>query len=176
MSKLRPDSFAAKLSPAQRDELYVALCGGVAHAAAASQVKVWTGKAPSESALSSWFTRERITRTVALAREAGLVASAAAPADYTSQERAALGRARFLMTLKDLEPEQLAKLDRNDLHREKLAIERERLKLESIKIDRLIFERFDDLVAARDAAISKGLKGEEAVEAVRQHLWGAAAT
>lgn len=175
MSKLRSDSFAAKLSPEQRDELYVALCGGVAYAAATSQVKAWSGRKPSEAALSTWFTRERITRTVALAREAGLVASAAAPADYTAQERAALGRARFLTLLKDLEPEQIAKLDRNDLHRQRLAIESRRLELDQMKVERLVLERFDDLVAARESAISRGLKGEDAVEAVRQHLWGTAA-
>jgi len=40
--KLRSDSFAARLTPAQRDELFIALAGGLGLPEAAAKVSEWT--------------------------------------------------------------------------------------------------------------------------------------
>jgi len=55
---------------------------------------------------------------------------------------------------------------------EKQRIERERLALERDKFERLVLSKLDDLLAAREQADRRGLRGEEAVEAVRMALWG----
>lgn len=58
---------------------------------------------------------------------------------------------------------------------EKQRLEREKLALERDKFERLVLSKLDDLLAVREQADRRGLRGEEAVEAVRRALWGEAA-
>jgi len=55
---------------------------------------------------------------------------------------------------------------------EKQRIERQRLDLERDKFERLVLSKLDDLLQVRESAERRGLRGEEAVEAVRRALWG----
>ncbi len=139
--KLRKDSFAARLTPAQRDELFVALAGGLGLAEAAKKVHEWTraewgGKPPSTQAVSAWFTAAKVERRYAAAKEVALVAQSNCPADFDAQARVALGQARFLATLEDLEPRDIAALEKIELGREKLALEKERL-ARDVRVQRL---------------------------------------
>lgn len=127
MPKLRSDSFAAGLTPAQRDELFALLAGGKSLAEAARWVRGLGAKAPSQQALSAWYAGARIERRYSAAKESALVAQANCPADYTEAARRALGQARFLATLEDLAPKEIAALEKIDLTREKLDLDRQRL-------------------------------------------------
>lgn len=132
MSKLRSDSFAARLSAAQRDELFTALAGGKGLAEAAAQVHAWTkaewgGKPPSTQAVSAWFAGERVARRYTAAKEAALVAQANCPADYDEQARRALGQAKFLAMLEDLSPKDVAIFERNELARQKVELDKQKL-------------------------------------------------
>jgi len=132
VKKLRADSFAARLTPAQRDELFTALAGGLGLVEAAQKVHAWTkaewgGKPPSTQAISAWFAGARVERRYAAAKEAALVAQANCPDDYDERARRALGQAKFLATLEDLSPKEVAILERNELARQKLELDRRKL-------------------------------------------------
>ncbi len=132
--KLRSDSFAARLTPPQRDELFTALAAGKSLADAAVMIGDWTKaegwRKPSQQAISAWFQGAKVERRFAAAKEAALVAQANCPADYDEQARRALGQAKFLATLEDLSPMDLAFLEKNQIAREKLDLEKRRLDLD----------------------------------------------
>lgn len=130
--KLRADSFAARLSPAQRDELFALLAGGKSLAEAAAQAHAWTkaewgGKAPSTQAVSAWFAGERVARRLHIAREVAIQTEANCPADYDEQTRRALGQAKFLAMLEELSPKEVAIFDRNELLRQKVELDKQKL-------------------------------------------------
>ena len=131
MPKLRSDSFASGLTPAQRDELFALLVGGKSHEAAADWVKERGRKRPSPQAVSAWYAGAKVERRYSCAKEAGLVAEANCPPDYDEQARRALGQARFLATLESLSPGDIAKLEKNELTREKLELDRQRIAQDS---------------------------------------------
>lgn len=132
--KLRSDSFAARLSAAQREELFMLLAGGGSLAEAAAKVGEWTKaegwRKPSTQAISAWFAGARVERRHLAAKEAMLVAQANCPADYDEQARRALGQAKYLAVLEDLSPMDLAFLEKNQIAREKLELEKQRLALD----------------------------------------------
>ncbi len=137
--KLRSDSFAARLTPRRRDELFESLAGGMSLQEAAELVGKWTkaegcpatgsGRArkPSTQAISAWFAGARVERRFLAAKEAALVAQANCPDDFDAQARRALGQARFLAALEELSPGEIAKLERNELLRAKLELDRQKL-------------------------------------------------
>ena len=125
--KLRKDSFAARLSDAQKDELFGALAGGLGYSEAAAKVRTWTGRTASSQAISTWFQGAKVERRFAAAKESALVAQANCPADYDEQARRALGQAKFLAVLEDLSAMDIAFLEKNELAREKLALEKQKL-------------------------------------------------
>jgi hypothetical protein len=134
--KLRKDSFAARLTPAQRDELFVKLAGGLGLDEAARQVHAWTkaewgGKAPSTQAVSAWFAGARVERRHAAAKEAMLVGMANCPADMDTQTRSAIGQAKYLATLEDLEPRDVVAFAKLDLDERKLALDERKLALDN---------------------------------------------
>ena len=129
--KLRSDSFAARLTAAQREELFALLAGGKSLAEGAQWVRGKGAKQPSQQALSAWYAGARIERRYAAAKESALVAQANCPADYTEAARRALGQARFLATLEALSPKEIAVLEHNELTREKLELDRQRLAQDS---------------------------------------------
>lgn len=166
--KLRSDSFAARLTPAQRDELFTMLAGGKGLAAAAAQVHEWTkkewgGKPPSTQAISSWFAGATVERRMSAAKEAALVAQATAPADYDEQARRALGQARFMAVLQGLEPMDIALLERNEIAREKLALEKRKL-----DVDRRVMRR--DLALDRAKLLLERARGGEKGEDLQQQI------
>ena len=152
--KLRSDSFAARLTPAQRDELFIALAGGLGLPEAAAKVCEWTraewgGRRPSTQAISAWFIGATRERRFLAAKESALVAQANCPADYDEQARKALGQAKFLATLEDLSALDIAFLEKNEIARAKLDLDRQKLALDvritrrnlALDRDRIIFER-----------------------------------
>ena len=165
--KLRSDSFAARLTPAQRDELFIALAGGLGLPEAAAKVCDWTraewgGRKPSTQAISAWFIGTTRERRFLAAKESALVAQANCPADYDEQARKALGQARFLATLEELSPTDIAALDKNELIRQKLDLDRQKLAMDvrvtrrnlALDRNRLLLER------ARGGESGAGLQQE----------------
>jgi len=127
--KLRSDSFAARLSRPQKDELFTFLAEGGSLKEAAGMVHDWTkaewgGKPPSTQAISDWFIGARVERRLSAAKEAALVYQANCPADYDEQTRRAIGQAKFAMMLGDLSPMDFALLEKNQIAREKLDLDR----------------------------------------------------
>ena len=166
--KLRKDSFAARLSPAQRDQLFTALAGGLGLDDAAKMVYEWTraewgGKPPSTQAVSAWFTAAKVERRYSAAKEVALVAQANCPADYDAQARIALGQARFLATLEDLEPRDIAALEKIEIDREKLAIEKQKL-AQDLRVQRL------SLALDRAKLLLERTRGGETGEDLQQQI------
>lgn len=147
--KLRADSFAARLTAAQRDELFAALAGGEALRAAAQRVQQWTGRRPSTQALSAWQVGEGRRRRHLAAREAMLVSMANCPPDMDAQTRRALGHAKYLAALEALAPREVAALLKADLDERRLELDRQKLAQDTraarlllrLDKDRLLFER-----------------------------------
>lgn len=130
--KRRSDSFATRLTPAQRDELFALLAGGKSLREGAAWAwqrykAEFGGHPPSDSAVSSWYASEKVERRYAAAKAVALSAQAACPSDYDEQARRSLGQARFLAALGDLSPKELAALEKNQIAREKLDLDREKL-------------------------------------------------
>ncbi len=172
--KLRSDSFAARLTPAQRDELFAALAGGLALTEAAKKVLEWTkvewgGKPPSTQAISAWLAGATVERRFAAAKEAALITQANCPADYDAQARQALGQAKFLATLEELSPKEVALLDRNELLRQKLDLQREQLHLDQEKFCRLVLGKLSEL---QEIMRLPGIDDDARLERVRQRVFG----
>ncbi|MBS0632022.1 MAG: hypothetical protein JSS11_08925 [Verrucomicrobia bacterium] len=143
--KIRSNSFAARLTPAQRDELFTALAGGLAYREAGEKIRLWVKenvaaglvrsrgtreyKLSEPMPIARWYHATAAERRYEVAKEAALVAQAHCPADYDEQARRALGQAKFLATLEGLRISDIAILEKNDIAREKLALEREKLEM-----------------------------------------------
>lgn len=165
--KLRADSFAARLSAAQKEELFADLAGGKSLVDCAEKAHAWTKaegwKRPSTSAISAWFQGEKVSRRYAAAKEAALVAQANCPADYDEQSRRALGQAKFLAVLEDLSPMDLAFLEKNQIAREKLELEKRKLDLD-IRIQRR------NLALDRNRLLLERVKGGERSQDLQQQI------
>lgn len=166
--KLRKDSFAARLTPAQREELFVFLAGGGGLADAAKKVLEWTkaewgGKAPSTQAISAWFAGARIERRHAAAKEAMFVGMANCPADVDEQTRKAIGQAKYLAVLEDLTPMDLAFLEKNEIAKQKLELDR-------IKVTNDVRVQKRDLVIERAKLLLQRAKGGEKSTDLQQQI------
>jgi hypothetical protein len=126
--KLRSDSFSARLTADQRDDIFAALAGGISIAEACARIKELTGKKPSGSAVSVWLTREGVRRRYELSIVAAAQASASCPKDADAQARRAVAQAKFaaVHSATGLSPEQVAQLERNEIARQRLELDRER--------------------------------------------------
>jgi hypothetical protein len=157
--KLRSDSFAARLSRPQKDELFEFLAEGGSYKEAAGMVHDWTkaewgGKPPSTTAIGDWFTGAKVERKFSAAKEAALVAEANSPEDVDEKTRRAFGQARFMMVLQEMSPMDFALLEKNEIARQKLELDR-------IKVanDRRVSRR--DLVIERMKNLLQRAKGGE---------------
>ena len=126
--KLRKDSFAARLTRPQKDELFSFLAEGGGLKEAAEMVHAWTkaewgGKPPSTTAVSDWFIAARIERKFEVAKLSGEVAEANAPANVDEKTRRAIGQAKFTMVLGDLSPMDFAFLEKNEIAKRKVELE-----------------------------------------------------
>lgn len=142
VKKISPNSFIARLTAAQREELFFALSDGLGYRQALGKIRAWMqandeaglngDKAGREirmsaiSVLSKWYRNAVAQRRYERAKEAAAVALAHAPADFEEQARRALGHARYLATLEGLAVSDIASLERNELARERLAFDREK--------------------------------------------------
>lgn len=166
--KLRKDSFAARLTPQQRDELFAKLAGGLGLDEAALLVHGWTkaewgGKPPSTQSISTWFQGAKVERRFSAATEAMLVTQANCPADYDERARRALGQAKFLAVLEELSPMDVAFLEKNQIAREKLELEKKRLSLD-VRITRR------DLALDRARILLERARGGEKSEDLQQQI------
>lgn len=156
MRKIRSNSFSARLTAGQRDELFAALAGGLAYADAAIKVYEWikendaalaadpksrpglfplsrrkgrraVSKFPPRSSIQAWYQATAAEHRYEAAKQVAIVAQAQCPADYDDQARRALGQARFLATLEGLRVSEIAVLEKNEIARQKLALEREKV-------------------------------------------------
>lgn len=147
MPKINSRSFATGLTSAQRQELFIALNEGLSYAQAREKVYEWyqenTGalragfpvvtqvKPPSITAIGEWYRAAVADQRYAAAMASATAPAAGGPADYDEEMRRALGQARVLATKQDLSVSALTALDRNELARARLALERERLALDT---------------------------------------------
>lgn len=147
--KLHSNSFAARLTAGQRDELFAALAGGLSYTDAVGKVHEWLKanaaadlnggrrrreiKPPCRSSIGGWYQATAVQQRYEVAKQVALAAQAHCPADYDEQARRALGQAKFLATLEGLRVSDIATLERNEIAREKLALEREKLDLNAHK-------------------------------------------
>lgn len=166
--KLRSDSFAARLSDEQKDELFVDLAGGKSLRDAARQVHEWTkaewgGRPPSTQAISAWQASELVRRRMLAARESALVAQATAPADLDEQARKAIGQAKFMTVLQGIKPADIAMFERNDLARTKLELDKKKLEQ-----DGRVQKR--DLALAQAKLLLERARGGERSEDLQQQI------
>ena len=166
--KLRKDSFAARLSAAQKDELFALLAGGKGLDEAAAQVHEWTkeewgGRPPSTQAISAWFAGARVERRFAAAKEAALITQANCPEDFDEQARRALGQAKFLTVLEELSPKEVAALEKNELTRQKLELDKRKLDQDR-RVDRL------SLALDRNRILLERARGGEKSEDLQQQI------
>lgn len=126
--KLRSDSFSAKLTAEQRDDIFAALAGGMSIGESSDRIKQITGRKPAGSAVSVWLTRETVRRRYDLSIVAAAQASASCPKDADVQARRAVAMAKFaaVHSAEGLTPEQVAQLERNEISRLRLELDRER--------------------------------------------------
>jgi len=144
---IRSNSFAARLTAEQRDELYDLLDGGLSYREAGEKVRAWI-KANDEAGLNSkraarefrltdattirrWYKGTTVQRRFAVAQEAAVVALAYCPETFKSQTWRALDQARYLASFENLSVSDIAKLERNEILRQKLAFQREKYDMES---------------------------------------------
>ncbi|MBS0630814.1 MAG: hypothetical protein JSS11_02790 [Verrucomicrobia bacterium] len=141
--KIRSNSFAARLTGAQRDELFEALAGGLAYRAAGGRIRSWikandeaglNGEGPhrelalaDHSMVCRWYQGVCAERRYEEALEVAAVAEAQGPADPEGEARCALGRARWLAVHADLTVTQIVALERSLLARDRLALDREKV-------------------------------------------------
>lgn len=168
MTKLRKDSFAARLTQAQRDELFEKLAGGMGLKEAAAQVHAWTkaewgGKPPSTQAVSAWLTGQVVERKMESAKVAALVAEASAPANLDERSRRALGQAKFMAVLQGISPADIALLERNEIALQKLGLETRKLEL-----DQRVQKR--DLALLRSKLLLERARGGERSEDLQQQI------
>lgn len=141
--KIRSNSFAARLTAAQRDELFEALAGGLAFRAAGEKIRDWI-KANDEAGLNGdgphpdlaladhsmvcrWYRGVRAERRYAEAREIATVVEQQDPGDLAEQAQRALVHARWLATLQELKVTEVVALERSQVARERLELERAKL-------------------------------------------------
>lgn len=141
--KIRSNSFAARLTAAQRDELFEALAEGLALGAAAEKVRDWikandeaglNGPGPQpelaladHSVVGRWYRGVRAERRYAEARERAAVAEEQDMGDIALEGRRALMHARWLATHDDLTVTQIVALERSQVLRERLELDRAKL-------------------------------------------------
>lgn len=140
--RIYSNSFAARLTASQRDELYEALSAGLKYDDGAAMVRDWIqandaarppGTPPGRpmalsngSSIGKWFHAATAARRYEQARRAALTARARDPDDGKTPSRSALDQARYVALLEGLKPRDIAAFERNELAREKLALEREK--------------------------------------------------
>lgn len=143
--KTRSNSFAARLTAGQRDELFTTLGDGLSYKDAALRVLEWYQenaaarhpgwgdpgqlKAPCPTCICAWYRAALTKQRYAVAKEVAAASQTECPADFDEQARLALGQARYLATLEGLSVSALTALERNELTREKIDLERDRLAL-----------------------------------------------
>lgn len=172
---IRSNSFAARLTPAQRDELFEAITAGLSYHDAAKKIRDWitandaagrNGPRPvrplklsEATTIGKWYHATATERRHALVAEVAKVAQAHCPADYEAQGRRALGQARYLATLEGLSVADIVMLERSELARDKLALEREKL----------AYQQRRDLVAEKTRLLlARTRGGEKGAELQRQ--------
>lgn len=174
--KVRADSLWAKLDEEQRHQLMSGLVhGSLSLADAAKLCSGWLQKRVPEQRVSATFQRHCHAWKLPVAKQAALELEEVAPADLDAKTRRALGQRKFSIVMEDLDATGLAALERNELMKQKLELDRQRLLLDQEKLSRLVAAKLSDLLELERANRSAGITGDEAVEAIRRRLFGEAA-
>lgn len=176
--KIPSNSFAARLTPEQRDQLFEELANGLSYVEATVKVRRWMeenaaaglaccrpGRAitlTEATPIWKWYQAIAAERRYATAKQVALVAQANCPDDYDEQARRALGQAKFLATLEGLRVSDIASLEKNEIAREKLALEREKL------ADNLRHQRRDLLIERARLLLERARGGEESEDLQEQ--------
>lgn len=176
--KIYSNSFASRLTAEQRDELFAALKDGLSYSEAAAKIRHWmktndeaglNGARPGReiqltqaTTIAKWYHTTAIEHRYAAAQEVDRVARAQCPPDYEEQTRRALGQARLLAILEGLRPADIALLERNEIAREKLALDREKLARYAH------LQRIDLLIDQAKFLLARSQAGEKSADLQRQ--------
>jgi len=141
--KIRSNSFSARLTAAQRDELFEALAGGLAFREAGGKIRDWikandeaglNGEGPhpelalaDHSVVCRWYQGVRTERRYETAREIATVVEQQDLGSLAEQGQRALAHARWLAALEGLKVTEIVALERSQLARERIELEREKL-------------------------------------------------
>jgi hypothetical protein len=176
--KPRSDSPLKSLRPETRDEV-ARLCAAHGYARAIKPVKELTGLTAgvSVSSLSRFHSWHRLSTALERNRDDAAAFEEllkgrddlAVDAQH-AREIAQVYFERRVLAADD--PQLYFAWLKERREAEKQRLDREKLDLERDKFERLVLSKLDDLLQVREAADSKGLRGEDAVEAVRRALWG----
>lgn len=146
--RLRGDSWAADLTPDQREELMADLTASrLTCREAAARAARWRGKPVREKAVEKWHATHRMPWLLDRAKEAAEAAMAAAPADLDEAARRAVGMQKMVAVYGDLSPKEIVAFERNELARRKVDLDASRL-----EVDRRKLELLEKKAAAADEA------------------------
>jgi len=148
MRRVKADSWAAALTPDQREELMVSYhTSALGVDEACELASEMSGRAVSRSMFASWYHNQRASWLIAQATARADEAAAASPADVDEKRSLAIRRAAFVASMDQLSADEVAALERNDIARRKLALDERRLALDEAK-----FEEAKKRAAQADAA------------------------
>jgi len=134
MKRVKADSWAARLSPEQREDLFVDFHESrLSCEEAAERASQLSGRRVTTGMLSNWYRGQRAAWVLAQAGSAAERAALEAPEDLDDRATLAVRQATFAAVMEALTPEQLAAFERNQLSREKLELQREQLRLDREK-------------------------------------------
>lgn len=166
--KLHAHSFAARLSPDQRDELMDGLSrGSLSLADAAEKAGAWAGRKVSETAVSNWWRLHRMDWQLGQAKQAAERAMAEAPEDLDEAARRAIGYQRMVAVYGELSPREVVLFERNELARRKLEHEEQRLQIDRRKLE-LLERKAEQADAAAGTLEDDRLNDAEKAQKIRQ--------
>ena len=136
MKRVKADSWAAALTPEQREELMVSYHNSALSCDEACELaSEMAGRPVSRSMFANWYHSQRASWLIAQATARADEAAAAAPEDIDEKRSLAIRRAAFAASMDALSADEVAALERNDLARRKLVLEERRLALDEAKFE-----------------------------------------
>ncbi|MBN2069113.1 MAG: hypothetical protein JW739_05700 [Opitutales bacterium] len=134
MKRVKADSWAARLTLDQRDELMRDYhISAISVEEAAEKASNYSDRTVSKGAFSNWYHTQRMAWMAEQARIKTELAAKEAPDDLDECKSLAIRQAAFAAAAEDLSAKDIAMLERNDIARRKLELEKRRLALDEAK-------------------------------------------
>lgn len=167
MKRVKADSWAAVLSPDDRDELMSLYHDSKLSATdAAEQASILSGRSVTPGMFSNWYHGQRAAWLLQRASMAAAEATQASPGDLDELTTEAIRQARFAAVMADIDPAELAALERNEIARRKLALDERKIELDERRLV-LLERKAAQADAAAQVATDESLSDTECAERVR---------